>query len=615
MADSANQLQKDWEARIERAKDVRKKWAQEFRVEEARRYFRGAQNPGWTASEWITINKIYAHLRDQLPGLYAVDPFFYVKVKRSFSPNPLAVALFEQRGKIRQAYLNYIKGEVGLKARVRLAIQDAQFEYGVLKSHYQVQNVDNPDAGEPLEGEGGAALLDDDGEPLLEPDRIPIHERYKVTRVHPSDFLWDEDAGPLDDKWSWVAERILLTAEDADNDPLIKQAVLREAPPVVQDDAEKAAPRSGLARLFRRGEPAKRGGTRPQRPEDDKRVWVAWEIYDLKHNQWLKIVEGAREPIIAPRALPLGVENHPYSILRFMLLDDTAYPLPPISQALDPQREYCTARSQVMRHRKRFNRKYEVVTGSLEDETEISKLESGDDGTVISVRNLGAVNPIKDAPLDQNNYVEIQALSRDMVEILGSPGAEGLARADSATEAALLDKRLDVREGDERSQVIDFTVDVGRKLDQLVQANISRDEAVKITGPQGEAWELVRVDDFEAINGEFEYSVNVGAMLPRLPQIERAQFLALLQVLASFPQAMTSPALMKHLSELHRIDNDALIQELMKIGQQMTAAAQSEGGAGGNPGGQNPIAAILGGALGDQGGNASGGGAASLGQA
>jgi uncharacterized membrane protein YgcG len=615
MSISATQLQKDWENRISRARAVREEWAKEFRVEAARKFFRGAQNPGWPADEWITINKIYSHLRDQLPVLYSVDPFFYVKLKRSFSVNPFDVAMFEQRGKIRQSYLNYLKGEVKLKAKIRLAVLDAQFEYGVLKTRYAADESQNPDAGNSILAEDGeTALLGDDGAPLIEPDTVPINERYQVNRVHPKDFLWDEDAGPLDDKWAWVAERILLTDEDVEKDPLIKKAIVREAPPASEEDIQGETSQRGLNRLFARGEQKtrrRRGGK--SRPDDDKRIWVAWEIYDLKHKQWLKIVEGASALIIDPREVPNGIEGHPYGILRFMLLDDTAYPLPPISQAIDPQKEYCLARSQLLRHRKRFNRKYEVVTPALEDESELTKLETGDDGTIIRVKQLGTINPIKDAPLDQGNYTEILALSNDMVEILGSPAAEGLQRADSATQASLLDKRLDIREGDDVSSVIDFTIDVGAKLDQLVQANISRDEAVRIVGPQGEQWEMVRVEDFQAINGEFEYSVNVGATLPRLPQIERAQFLALLQVLASFPHLMTSPALMKHLSELHRIDNDQMVQELMRIGQQIISGqVAGPGGGGGSKSGvseNNPIAAILGQALGAGGGVSGGGGA------
>ena len=33
---------------------------------------------------------------------------------------------------------------------------------------------------------------------LREPDKVPINERYYITRVHPDDFLWDDNAGPLE---------------------------------------------------------------------------------------------------------------------------------------------------------------------------------------------------------------------------------------------------------------------------------------------------------------------------------------------------------------------------------------------------------------------------------
>jgi hypothetical protein len=61
-----------------------------------RQYFEGMQNPGEPDNEWITVNKIYAHLMAQLPTLYSVDPYFYVKLKRSFSPDPVQIAVYEQ---------------------------------------------------------------------------------------------------------------------------------------------------------------------------------------------------------------------------------------------------------------------------------------------------------------------------------------------------------------------------------------------------------------------------------------------------------------------------------------------------------------------------------------
>ena len=235
--------QKEWEEKIDRAKKVRKNWKDLFRVDELRDYVDGKQNPGYPEAEWITINKLYSHLRAQLPALYAADPYFYVKLRKSYSPNPMDIAMFEQRAKIRQSYINYIKDEIDLKSKARLSILDAHFAYGIAKVHYKADMVENPDAGEKIKSEeSDDELLGDNGEPLIEPDEIPVNERYCVTRIHPDDFLWDEDAGPLQDDWHWVAQCIRMTLEDARQDKRFNKAALKavENKGEVGDDESRA---------------------------------------------------------------------------------------------------------------------------------------------------------------------------------------------------------------------------------------------------------------------------------------------------------------------------------------------------------------------------------------
>ena len=180
----ATELQKTWEERIHKAKKVREEWADKFRVALGRAYFEGDQNPGVPESEWITINKIYTHLMAQLPTMYSLDPYFYVKVKKSFTIDPKEIAEMERRGKIRQAMLNYLKVELELKKKARLAISDAHFEYGVLKVRRASDLQEHPQAGK--------TIVDDDGKPILDPDtqaeqvypeRIAVNERYQWLRV------------------------------------------------------------------------------------------------------------------------------------------------------------------------------------------------------------------------------------------------------------------------------------------------------------------------------------------------------------------------------------------------------------------------------------------------
>jgi len=589
----APNLQKLWEERINRAKKVKEdEWEKPFRVKLARDYFAGKQNPGWPAEEWLTINKIYSHLMAELPSLYSVDPYFYIKTKRSYNPEPSTIAQFEERAKIRQAYLNYLKSELELKKKCRLGIQDAHFAYGVVKVHYYAEEKENPDAGNEMQNDEGDTLKGEDGKPLTEPEYIPINERYCVSRVHPDDFLTSADSGPLEDKWPWIAERIRMTKSEAQEDKRINQKILKtiqpgdkdkEKPDVFEDESKKSK-------------------------EDE--LYVFWEIYDLKAKKWLMLAEGAEGLMKEPSELPKGVECHPYSILRFTLQDNSFYPIPPVSQMIDPQKEYCMARSRYMTHRKRFNRKYEVFMNGLADENELDKLESGEDGTCIRKQTQGpVVTPIQDAILDQNGWAEIQALNNDIVEVSGQSGeSRGIADADSATQADILEKRLNIREGDRLSLVSEWILEIAKKIDQLVQANISRDEAIRIAGPQGEFWQLVKQTDYEEIEGEFEYSINMGATSPQLPQLERAQWIAFMTLIQNFPQLLTSKHFMKRMAEMHNIDDEVLVDELVQLGQKMMSGQMPMPGQQGATQGEQPGAGIAGAALGALGGLFNGGG-------
>ena len=142
-----------------------------------------------------------------------------------------------------------------------------------------------------------------------------------------------------------------------------------------------------------------------------------------------------------------------------------------------------------------------------------------------------------------------------------------------------------------------------------MQFHIDADEAVKITGPQGEEWVTIQKNDYEAIAGEFEYSVNVGATQPRLPDIERAQLTAFIsQVVMPFPAILTKPPIVKKFAEMYHIEDDAVIESLIELGKQVTSGqlpgANNTGGGPSN----NPIAQIMGMAGGAGGGNANGGG-------
>ena len=580
-----------WRERISKAKKFREDdFDKVFECEKARKWFEGRQEPstGVPEGEWITVNKIYAHLLTELPALYGIDPYFYVKLKKAYTSDPEQIPPMEARAAVREAYLNHLKGECKLKDSARLAILDAEFAFGVIKVHYEAHFEDNPEKGTPLKDEEGNPILDDEsGEPLMNPDQLLVNEKYRVSRVHPDNIIWGRDSGPLGDDWDWIAQKIQMTREQAKADKTLSSKAVSTAQAKPRHEEDKSV-----------------GGTSQQlaAKDPDNEVLTCWEIYDIKRKQWLKYLEGADELAMEPTPTPREIDGHPYSVLRFTVRDKSPYPIPPASQALDQQREINEGRSKRMVHRKRFNRKYEVNVNMLDSEDELYKLEVGDDGTIIKVQQTGAVQPIKDAPLDQQDMLEMQALERDMMDVLGpAPDSLQISSADSATEAAIVDQRMNMREGDKLSIVTEWVTDIGRKLDKLVQAHITGEEAVRVAGPSGTNWEIVKAEDYEEIQGEYEYTINVGASQPRIPSIERSQWLAFLQVIGQAPQLMTSERLMQHMAELHNIDDEAMVKELVQVGKMMLQS-QDTGGAnvpGVNP--ENPLAAIVGGALGANG--------------
>lgn len=591
-------LQQTWEDKISRAKDVRKKWKADFSVDLGYEYFEGKQKDStYSDTDWITINNIYSHVKSQLPTLYDADPWFYIKLRRTFDPNPMNIVMWEKRGKVRSSMINYLKEELKLKDKMRLSIQDAFFKYGVIKTHYHSESADNPDFGKPMFGEGGEQLFGDDSNPLLEPEIIPINGRYKITRILPDDILWDEDAGSLEDDWKWIAQRIRMTLSQAKNNPNFKKLALKK----LEGKGGSSDPELRARDERKKGNDVKgRSESMPEKKsgKDEDELISFWEIYNIENLTWLVIAEDGEIPVMDASKLPKGIEKHPYSILRFTLREDSAYPIPNISQGLPVAGEYNKARSDIQKHRKRFNRKYEASIQHVgsDNTDELSKLESGDDGTVIKVHQTGGILPIKDAPLDQMRYQELGFLKSEMIELLGgsSPESRGIAGADSATQAGILDKRLEVKEGDAMSMVIDFATNIARKLDQLVQSHIERDEAVKVTGPQGEFWELIRTEDYEEIAGEYQYSVNTGSTIPRLPQIERASWQAFLGLLANFPQLLLSKRFLKVTAEQHHIEDEAMVEELHQLGVQMMSGQMPQPGAQGSQAGvgeERPVSA------------------------
>lgn len=548
-----------WLQRIERAAEVKKEWRERFRIDLAYDYYDGVcRPPWWSDEEWYTLPWVFEYVQAELPSLYAQDPYFYVKLKRTFQPAAEAILEYEARGKLRQSFLNYLKDEIHLKDACRSAIQDTLFQFGICKVYLESDVFENPSAGQPILTEDGEPLLQD-GSPMEEPEILTADETYRIERLHPDDFLVDEDAGPTIHDVAWKAQRIVRSIEEVKED-------LR-----YDKKARESIRATSISKGQEERQKRKKRGILFEKPSEEPDLAVLWEIYDLRKEEWLVVSEGSDRFLVEPSDLPAGIEGSPFVDLRFCRRDDSWYPIPIVSQMLDIMREACISRSQVVSHRKRFNRKYVLYRQAFDDAEQAAiQLTDGDDGTVlIADVNPGyaPIAPIQDAPLDGTNQYEMAALRSDFADIaLGSNQRGSGSGVDSATEAGIIAAQTSIRQSDRQAQVVDFLTSIARKLDQLVQPTMTREQAVRVAGPQGEQWVVMDPRAYEDIEGEYEYAVSTGSTVPQVPEIERQQLMAFLASFGSIPQIFTDKQILQRVLDKFGLgDDEVLIDGLVRV--------------------------------------------------
>ena len=582
-------LTKHWKVQIERAEKAKKDWREYYRVEECYKYYLGDQRPGnYVEEDWFTLNLVYSNARAQIPSLYFKDPYFFVRVKRSFTPDLQAAAQMDDNMQVREGVLNYLGKENNLVAIGQLCILDAFMQFGCIKARYVPDFELNPDAGKPKKGEDGEVLRDETGANLLEPETNLVGEKFVWERVNPNNLLVDGNAGC--EKAAWVAQRCWDYLDNVRKNPKFRNTGEDNlsADALVSDfDADNSKKTDGfLSKLGGKSAPR----TIKDAPDSEKIV-TYYEIYDLERNKMWVIAEKGEKPLMEMDTPP-GIEGHPFSFLRFnsnpgMKGEESWYPIPEVFNQLGPQKEYNLACNDVAIHRKRYKRKYGMAEGDLDDE-EMDKFEDPVDGAVIKFNTpmwQQTFAPIQDAALDSAVMFDRVHLRMDFDDIAGtSPQQVGNASSDTATEAEILERRLQIRESDKQFLIRRFLVDTARKMHQLLESNLTTEGAVRVVGPRGTAWIPYGPTDFDKIPAEIEFDIDVASMSPRNNMVERAQWMQFITTVLQAPQVFAEPEVLKWWAEKFDIREEEKLHKLSQALQQF-AQMQMMQGSGGNVGG------------------------------
>ncbi|MDP2365711.1 MAG: hypothetical protein Q8M94_18330, partial [Ignavibacteria bacterium] len=453
-----------WRDRIERGKKLRSR-----KLKEAKKYIAYYKSNQWDQdSAWKekpVTNLIFATIKSQLPFLYFQNPKWYVTPKTGHEDEKEKI---KENAKTAEIYLNYYTNEnlrITLKRQTRLAILDAFFIFGCLKTGYVSSMVINENYGKPkilgYENEKPIYDIDDVGDVKVdENEEIMLNEKFVSRRVSPAFLIFDTECPNYFDDGRYIIEEISLPLQDIKNDKKYSNTADLKPSYMVKRGMSLSDEQMGKSDYN-------------ELQEDLKRTTI-YEIWDIEHDK-LKVIAEGHDKWLRNEETPPGVECHPYTFLQYNDIPDEIYPLSDIRVLKSPQDEYNKSRAMVITHAKRYGRKYGYIEGLI-DEDELSKVESGEDGTLFKVKELPlakVIEPLQDAPLDTSIYTNLEQSRGDFDRLAVTNEADRgvIERRKTAYEASKIYGSSDLRKEDRRALIEDFMAETGDKLLQSMQAN------------------------------------------------------------------------------------------------------------------------------------------------
>lgn len=372
-----------------------------------------------------------------------------------------------------------------------------------------------------------SAFNQEDGE-LEYRDFVKADSPY-AKRISPFLFLFDPTSRTCDLRGArWCAEIFFVPFSDLLVDSQYDKKVLKKIESGVYEISKYAdvfpqdvnADGGGLSNYL------KKGDTDYDVPEDE--LVVCYEIWDKKFRKVFVFADGCEEPLSEKNWPYEYLNEFPFVRLEFIPVPDCHYPLGIPYMIQDQQYELNRIRTSMFQHRRRFNRKYEVADNV--DEHESNKLSDGPDGTIIKVPMIGSIQPIADAPINQDQMITEQYIKQDVQELTGIDSLMRGGALPSRTTGSEVNTRTSLfrLKLDDRVDDVDgFIHAVGVQVMKHIQNNYFVERVVQLLGEKGKYWATVTAED---IKQEVDIRMESVAAPKRDPQMETQQALQLLQI-------------------------------------------------------------------------------------
>lgn len=572
---------------IDAAEKVYKKWDQTYSPDLLERYYYGLQWQNDVAEldkRKYVINMFYPSLKVRQPSLL----FFRPKVRIEPRPgrNDDSHTDIEARAKLQQDTVNTFIGnpDIAFNLETQLAVLDAQFRFGVVEVGYTADFIDNPNAGKPVLNDKNEPLTDGDGSEVTQPSKLVNQEGLYVKWVPGNTVRVSANAHNRLERCEWFAYYEWHYIADLKANPRYKNTSNLKATGQLKD-SEKSETVDADA-------------------DAHKNMVKVWKRWNLRRE-----ADGSRMRYVWVEGGDKFLLEEPYKIFPFAGLKfderlDEWYPLPPTFNWISPQNELNETREQQRVHRKRFNRMFQALAGAFASEEEKAKWAEGEDGTLLEVTRDEAIKPIADAPLDPTVVRNIPQTKEDFREISGISGEErGVAEAETATQANIIQLQSRVRESFGRVQVAQWLSKIGTIMLETIREYMSLPFWIKVNvdlnSPDatqealrvGYLWQQIEGENLGDMN--FDISVDVESLSPVAEESERNSWLQMLTVITNptlqIPLA-TSEVLLRKTVGYFGIKSEREISEIQKAMSMslMVAAqqamAQTQAKQGGTPG-------------------------------
>ena len=240
--------------------------------------------------------------------------------------------------------------------------------------------------------------------------------------------------------------------------------------------------------------------------------------------------------LIKPRPMPYAT-GHPFEMLRNYEVPDHFYPMGDVEQIESLQLELNQTRTQMMNHRKRFQRKWLYERDAFDREG-VQALEADIDNTMIPVMSDGnpanVIAPLPAVITPTEFYDQSAMISNDIDRVSGvtdyQRGASANTMKRTATEAAMIQDSANARAQDRLAGIEGSLARIGERVIGLMQQFLTGEQVARIVTMPGKAWVPYDVD---YIQGKFDFEVAAGSTEPQNETFRRQSAMQLVD--ASMP--------------------------------------------------------------------------------